>query len=312
MSNYSHLHSFNSAPLSAYHQSAMTGNWNSTAPYTQGTYHNTNYYGPSLSRAYPVPTAASYYGSASLNNLSVPFSNHHFGSNYNMQASAPLANYHTTVSIANLQPASTLPLSNYHTSASYANLQPSSSAQFSNYRPSTSAVNLQHPTFTPAPLSSYRTSASAANLSTGFGKSYTGQVPLNRDPNPIVIHKRSNPVNYRQQVGVRFIKPEPLPPHGDILVKQLPDTQVPPAPPVYMRNNPPAPLEQAPQIIREQPPVPPPQLPDQIYTIPGRRIQAPRKVIIESYAEVPIARTECRVVYDTPCLLVHPNEAVCF
>ena len=227
--------------------SALSSNWNNSAPFSNGSF--SHYYGPALSRSNGAPTLTqqaplgSYYGSASLNNL------------------ATMRTLNTTGS---------------------------------------------------APLSGYHTSASAVNLPLTYAQNYSGSSVLNRDPNPLVIHKRSQPVHYKQQVGVRFIKPEPLPPHGDILVKHLPDTQLPPGPPVYMRNNPPPPLEQPTQIIREQPPPPPPQLPDQVYTIPGRRIQAPRKVIVECYAEVPIPRTECRVVYDTPCLLVQPSEAVCF
>jgi hypothetical protein len=170
-----------------------------------------------------------------------------FGSNYNMPASAPLSNYHASASIGIIQP-----MSHFNGSASIGNLQPSSSAQFSNYRPSASAVT-PHSTATSTPLCPYQNSA--ASLPFAFGQTYNGKVPLNRDPNPLEVRKKSNPISYIQQVGVRFIKPEPLPPHIDILVKHLPDTQLPPSPPLYMRNNPPPPLEQPVQIIREQPPL---------------------------------------------------------
>ena len=156
------------------------------------------------------------------------------------------------------------------------------------------------------------TSASLNNLS-AWGNA-RGALPagLNHDPNPLVIRKKSEPVSYNQQIGVRFIKPEPLPPHGDIVVKHLPDRELPAPPPRYIRNTPPAPLDPPPRIIRERPPAPPPCLPDEIVTIPGRRIQAPRKIIIENYAEVPMPCTDCRVAFDTPRFFAHPSEAICF
>lgn len=191
-------------------------------------------------------------------------------------------------------------------------------ASANNFYPSSgsSYLNLASAALNSAPITSNSIQASASfnNLPTGPGRYLPANLPdnLNQDPNPLVIRKKSQPVNYNQQIGVRFIKPEPLPPHGDIVVKHLPDQHMPPPPPHYIRNVPQAPFEPPPRIIREAPPAPPPRLPDEVVTIPGRRIQAPRKIIIENYAEVPQPRTECRVVYDTPHLLVHPNEAICF
>ena len=60
--------------------------------------------------------------------------------------------------------------------------------------------------------------------------------PLNHDPNPIVVHKKSAPVQYTQNVSVRFLKPPPLPPQGKVIVKQEPDIILPPPPPLIIRK----------------------------------------------------------------------------
>jgi hypothetical protein len=185
---------------------------------------------------------------------------------------------------------------NYFPSASFANL-PTRQASFAHLPPrQASFINLP---------SSYSSNNLPLNLNNNTHN-------LNHDPNPLIVRKKSQPVHYNQNISVRFIKPEPLPPHGDIIIKHLPDSYVPPPPPHHIRNPPPPPAQEPTRIIREAPPVPPPRLPDQVFSIPGRRIQSPRKIIIENYAEVPLPRTECRVVYDTPNLFVRPQEAVCF
>ena len=113
-------------------------------------------------------------------------------------------------------------------------------------------------------------------------------VPLNHDPNPILVRKKpAHSVNYRQEVAVRFLKPGPLPPHGDILVKQEPDVQMAAPPPLHLRNQPPQPLAPPPLIIREKPPLPPPQIPEEVIRIPGKVFQQPRQVITENYAQIP-------------------------
>ena len=66
---------------------------------------------------------------------------------------------------------------------------------------------------------------------------------LNVDPNPQLIRKKpAEKVHYRQEVAVRFLKPPPPAPHGDIVIKQERDVQAAPAPPLLVRQKPPAPL----------------------------------------------------------------------
>jgi hypothetical protein len=112
-------------------------------------------------------------------------------------------------------------------------------------------------------------------------------VPLNKDPSPIVIRKKPPPITYNQNISVRYIKPVPLPPHGDIVVRQMPDVQAPAQPPLHVRHQPPNPPHPPPQIIREQPPAPPPQLPAEVHTIPGRVYRAPQQIIREDFAPLP-------------------------
>ena len=243
---------------------------------------------------------SSYLPSSSFN--ITPISANNSYSNTNRYINASQANYGFTPVLQQKLPQMGPGRSNYINSASFMNLAPRQ-ASLINLKSSLSANNY------------LQSSLSANNLPIELRSNRIipqQELPLNNDPNPLVVRKRSQPVHYNQNIGVRFIKPEPLPPHGDIVIKHLPDSYLPPPPPHYIRNQPPPPSEQPPRIIREAPPVPPPRLPDEVYTIPGKRIQAPRKIIIENYAEVPIPRPEYRVVYQTPNLLVRPQEAICF
>jgi hypothetical protein len=59
---------------------------------------------------------------------------------------------------------------------------------------------------------------------------------LNKDPNPVVIRKKPAPVQYTQNIAVRFLKPPPLPPQGRVIIKQEPDIILPPPPPLVIRK----------------------------------------------------------------------------
>jgi hypothetical protein len=59
---------------------------------------------------------------------------------------------------------------------------------------------------------------------------------LNRDPNPVVVRKKQAPVQYTQNIAVRFLKPPPLPPQGRVIIKQEPDIILPPPPPLVIRK----------------------------------------------------------------------------
>ena len=69
------------------------------------------------------------------------------------------------------------------------------------------------------------------------------QYQLNVDPNPEVIRKKpAEKVQYTQQISLKFFKPPPPQQPGDIVIKQERDVQAAPAPPLLVRQQPPAPL----------------------------------------------------------------------
>ena len=63
-------------------------------------------------------------------------------------------------------------------------------------------------------------------LNRGQINSWTGPIPinqyrLNEDPNPEVITKVSGqPVEYNQEIQVRYLRPPTPAPHGDIIIKE--------------------------------------------------------------------------------------------
>ena len=69
------------------------------------------------------------------------------------------------------------------------------------------------------------------------------QYQLNFDPNPELIRKKpAEKVQYTQEVSLKFLKPPPPEQPGDIVIKQERDVQAAPAPPLLVRQKPPAPL----------------------------------------------------------------------
>ncbi|RNA29948.1 hypothetical protein BpHYR1_054513 [Brachionus plicatilis] len=115
------------------------------------------------------------------------------------------------------------------------------------------------------------------------------QYKLNNDPNPEVIRKKpADKIRYKQDVAIRFLEPPQPPKHGDIVVRQLPNRQIAPAPPLIVRQAPPKPSTPAPLILRETPPPPPPRIPDQTVLVPGKVLPPPaRKVVVERLPPIP-------------------------
>lgn len=94
------------------------------------------------------------------------------------------------------------------------------------------------------------------------------QYRLHDDPNPEIIHKKpTERINYTQNVAVRYLKPPAPAPAGDIVIQQLPDRQVAPAPPLHVRKQQPSRPNPAPLVIREAPPPPPPPIPGQYHEV---------------------------------------------
>jgi len=112
---------------------------------------------------------------------------------------------------------------------------------------------------------------------------------LNVDNNPKVIRKKpQEKIHYLQQVAVRYLKPPPPPRAGDIIIKQLRDKQVAPAPALVVRQAPEKPATPPPIVLREAPPPPPTPLPGKYVNVPGKIIPPPaRKVIVERLPPIP-------------------------
>jgi hypothetical protein len=122
---------------------------------------------------------------------------------------------------------------------------------------------------------------------------WKGRMPLreyklNEDPNPIIIRKKLlQPIEYNQNVQIRYLKPPTPPPHGDLIIKQendiVQDEYVPPQIVRFTSNE--REITPPPIIIREKPPDLPKSLPTETITIPGKIIKSssppPRQIIIE-------------------------------
>ena len=121
------------------------------------------------------------------------------------------------------------------------------------------------------------------------GEQPLDQYSLNNDASPQVISKKpTNKMHYKQQVAIRYLNPPTPPRHGDIIIRQEPDNQLPAAPPLVIRQVPaPAPTP-APIVIREAPPRPPTVLGTKIVTIAGRNLPPPaRKIVLEKLPDQP-------------------------
>lgn len=154
------------------------------------------------------------------------------------------------------------------------------------------------------------------------------QYKLNNDPDPEVIRKKpTEKVRYKQDVAIRFLEPPKAPKPGDIVVKQLPNRQIAPAPPLVVRQAPPKPSTPAPLILREAPPPPPKKIPEQVLTVPGKVIPPPaRKVVVERLPPIPakpqqifiekwlpFKQEKRRVVYqkaEKECIIPNPRNLV--
>ena len=83
--------------------------------------------------------------------------------------------------------------------------------------------------------------------------------PINDDPNPEIIRKRTEQqLVYHQEVAIRYLRPPTPPAPGEILIQQEGNSFAPPAPPLVIRQQPARPTTPPPLVVREAPPAPPP------------------------------------------------------
>lgn len=107
---------------------------------------------------------------------------------------------------------------------------------------------------------------------------------LNDDPNPEIINKTLGiPVEYTQDISVRYLKP-PTPPLNEILINEQNNI-----PPIIIRQNEQQTTKRIDQIIyREKPPPMPTPVPNQIVTIKRNNSEPlKQKVIIEKMPLIP-------------------------
>ena len=136
-------------------------------------------------------------------------------------------------------------------------------------------------TFAAAPIAVAH--AAPVALATNFA------VPDNVDPQPLIVRKKpAAPVNYTQQVSVKFLQPPPPQQPGDIVITQQKDVQAAPVAPRLIRQKPPLPVKPAPLVVRERPPLAPAPIAPEHHVIPGKVIPPPpRKVVIERLPQLP-------------------------
>lgn len=143
---------------------------------------------------------------------------------------------------------------------------------------------------------------------------------INQDSCPDVIRKQPQNVKYTQEVAVRRLLPPKPEPHGDLIIKEF-QQQIPPAPPVVIRQEGMPACDPAPMVFREAPPAPPPRVPTQIIDVEADPVPPPaRKVIFEKMHDQPCKppniliekwlpyepRTR-RVIFQRSCIQPPPN-----
>jgi hypothetical protein len=154
---------------------------------------------------------------------------------------------------------------------------------------------------------------------------FRGPIPLeqyriNDDSNPEVIRKRLDKVRYTQEVAVRYLNPPQPPKPGDLVIVER-QSQIPPAPPVVLRQEACQPKTPPPQVYREAPPRRPAQIPQQVVEVEGTPVPPPaRRVVLEKLTSLPpkpqnvliekwlpYKPQKRRVVYQRSCRQVPPN-----
>ena len=113
--------------------------------------------------------------------------------------------------------------------------------------------------------------------------------PINDDPNPEIIRRPTEQqVIYNQEVAIRYLRPPTPPAPGEIIIRQVSNHSIPPAPPLIIRQNPVRPQTPPPLVVREAPPTPPRPVERRVIIISGKNMPPPpRKVIIERLPQLP-------------------------
>ena len=93
---------------------------------------------------------------------------------------------------------------------------------------------------------------------------------FNEDKNPTIINKRvARDVEYIQEMAIQYLKPPTPPAPGEIIITQMPNLNVKPAPPLIIRQQPVRIQTPEPLVVREIPPKPPAKVGLKRITISG-------------------------------------------
>ena len=147
-------------------------------------------------------------------------------------------------------------------------------------------LNYQHSSLSP-PVHTHKPTVTVNNAV--YEDNNNNTVQLTSDANFEVIHKKTAEVlQQTQNVTLKYLRPPPLPAHGDLVIKQGDDVQLPAVAPLVTREAAEPPAAPRTMIIREEPPQRPPTLPAEEIVIPGKTMPAPpRQRIIERMAAAP-------------------------
>jgi hypothetical protein len=112
--------------------------------------------------------------------------------------------------------------------------------------------------------------------------------PINHDPTPLIIQKKSKPIECKREIAVKYLEPPKISTPGPIIINQMANIIPPTAPPIIIRQ--PACKPKTPEVvvIRELPPEIPVPPPCKVINLPGQLLPPlPRKVVIERLPEYP-------------------------
>ncbi|CAF4991215.1 unnamed protein product, partial [Rotaria socialis] len=111
-----------------------------------------------------------------------------------------------------------------------------------------------------------------------------------KDSNPQVIRRpaQNGPINYSQNIKVRFFQPPAPPPPGPLIIKEVRPPQPPAPAPLRIRQQAPPLPQQPPMILRERPPLKPASVASQtvVRNLPPIPLP-PRSVVIERIPPAP-------------------------
>ncbi|CAF3412007.1 unnamed protein product [Rotaria sp. Silwood2] len=130
----------------------------------------------------------------------------------------------------------------------------------------------------------------STSQATGFQQYQTDAQGLYQDPNPKIIRRPApgGGVTYKQNIGVRYLRPPPVPAPGPLIIKEVRPPQPPPPPPLRIRQQAPPHRPPPPLILLERPSTPPAPVPTQTFI---RRLAPlpvpPRSVVVEREAPSP-------------------------